>query len=181
MSVPLSLDDPRWQELKHAYGSAADIPGLLEVLREESTEEERKEAWEEVWSALCHQETVYEATYAAVPHLVEVAKGAKTLKERAGVYFFVPFAFACSKYPEATQCPREFADAFDVALKELESLILEDLKLDWPPLDLRYTAAGLLFLKGDPAGGKLLEAYDTLCDECVEWTSPFKFSVETFK
>lgn len=28
----LSLDSPRWQELEHAYGSAEDIPALLEQL-----------------------------------------------------------------------------------------------------------------------------------------------------
>lgn len=177
----LSLNDPAWAKLTHAYNSAADIPGFIETLGAETTEEDRKAAWEEIWSALCHQDTVYPATYAAIPHLVQIAKNSNSLKERGEVYFFATYAFACTKYPEATQCPDEFVEAFSEALRELESLIIKDLKADWPPLDLRYVVAGLLFLKGDLAGGKLLEAYDTLCDECLGFISPFKFSVETFQ
>jgi hypothetical protein len=30
----LSLDDPRWNELQHAYGVASDIPALLSQLSE---------------------------------------------------------------------------------------------------------------------------------------------------
>ncbi len=179
MSVNLiNLDDPRWQQLTHAYGAADDVPAMLKNLQLDAND---KVAWEEIWSALCHQDTVYGATYAAVPHLVKLAKASRTLKERAAIYQFVTYSFACSKYPDATPCPSEFLDAFNEALKELEALIIEDLKRDWPPLDLRYAVAGLLYLKGDPAGGKLLYAYDTLCDECMGWISPFKFSVETFK
>lgn len=33
----LDLDDPYWQKLSHAYGSAADIPELLRQLARETT------------------------------------------------------------------------------------------------------------------------------------------------
>ena len=36
-------------------------------------EEPNDEVWERIWSSLCHQSTVYSASYAAVPHIVAIA------------------------------------------------------------------------------------------------------------
>jgi len=67
----LDLDDRRWAELTHAYGSAADIPPLLRHLREfPPATDYRAEPYFSLWTALCHQGPVYPASYAAVPHLV---------------------------------------------------------------------------------------------------------------
>jgi len=66
----LSLDDPSWQELAHAYGNAADIPALLGELYSKSSEE----TWGDIWSSLCHQYTVYTATFAAIPHILAAAR-----------------------------------------------------------------------------------------------------------
>lgn len=63
----LGLDDPRWNELDHAYGPAGDIPDLLRAL-----ERGDQELWDELVPALCHQGCVYTATYAAVPHIVRI-------------------------------------------------------------------------------------------------------------
>lgn len=38
--------------------------------------------WEEVYSKLCHQYSVYSATYAAFPHIVEIAKADGLAKQR---------------------------------------------------------------------------------------------------
>ena len=67
----LALDAPRWQELHHAYGSAADVPDLLRALAVEAGDHET--AWHHIWSALCHQGDTYPASYAAVPHLIAIA------------------------------------------------------------------------------------------------------------
>src|SRR5690242_2032377 len=59
-----------WAMLTHAYGSAQDIPGLLE----QAVPEMRSEVWSELWSRLCHQGTVYPASYAALPALTLLAR-----------------------------------------------------------------------------------------------------------
>ena len=71
----LALDDPRWGELEHAYGSAADVPGLLRELAASPapTGSYSGEPWFSLWSRLCHQDEVYAASYATVPHVVEIA------------------------------------------------------------------------------------------------------------
>lgn len=60
--------------LQHAYGSAGDIPALLERARTAPAPDTyRDEPWFSLWSSLCHQGDVYTASYAAVPELVEIA------------------------------------------------------------------------------------------------------------
>lgn len=66
--APLPLISTRWKELRQAYGSAKDTPELLKKL------ENDPKLWDEVWSTLCHQNDIYSATYAAIPHLVLLAK-----------------------------------------------------------------------------------------------------------
>lgn len=60
-----------WRELTHAYGSAEDIPALFARLG--GTEDDA--VWSELWSALCHQGSVYEASWAALPVLADIARG----------------------------------------------------------------------------------------------------------
>jgi hypothetical protein len=67
----LPLDSPRWSELKHAYGFASDVPGLLSQLvafPAEATYQD--EPWFTLWSSLYHQGDIYPASFAAVPHIV---------------------------------------------------------------------------------------------------------------
>lgn len=51
-----------WSQLSHAYGTAEDIPGLLDRLEPDP----RSPVWNDLWSSLCHQGTVYTASYAAL-------------------------------------------------------------------------------------------------------------------
>lgn len=57
-----------WTLLRDAYGSAAAVEELLE--RAEAGE---RAVWDELWSRLCHQGTVYAASYAVLPQLAELA------------------------------------------------------------------------------------------------------------
>lgn len=70
----IELGDPRWEKLSHAYGSAADIPELLRQLAGATGPKIRydSEPWFTLWSSLCHQGDVYDASYAALPHLTVV-------------------------------------------------------------------------------------------------------------
>ncbi|MFJ6250598.1 MULTISPECIES: hypothetical protein [unclassified Streptomyces] len=58
-----------WAQLSHAYGSAEDIPVLLDQIASEPI----PEYWSNLWSALCHQGSVYSASFAALPWLADVA------------------------------------------------------------------------------------------------------------
>jgi hypothetical protein len=65
----LSLDDPRWTQLKGGYRVLYDPrPMLLQLEAGTDTEQ----AWHDLWNELHHQGDVGEASYAAVPHLVRI-------------------------------------------------------------------------------------------------------------
>ena len=79
----LELNSPRWSELRHAYGPAHDVPDLLRALAAESDPRysddislarENPTPWEQVHSKLCHQSSLYSATFAAFPHIVDIAE-----------------------------------------------------------------------------------------------------------
>jgi hypothetical protein len=61
-----------WAALQHAYGDASDVPGLL--VAAENSGAQFGTAWDDVWSRLCHQGTVYTASYAALPLLADIAE-----------------------------------------------------------------------------------------------------------
>jgi hypothetical protein len=65
------LDSVDWKSLRHAYGSAEDVPALLRALAS-GDEEQRKQAIYELSGNIWHQGTVYAATAAAVPFLYEL-------------------------------------------------------------------------------------------------------------
>ncbi|WP_312404549.1 hypothetical protein [Brevundimonas sp.] len=70
----LELDDSRWSELTHAYGAASDIPDLLHALAKRPQQQgANNEPWFTLWSSLFHQGDVYTASYAAIPHVVQIA------------------------------------------------------------------------------------------------------------
>jgi hypothetical protein len=60
---------PNWRELKHAYGSAEDIPEIISALTPDST----SPAWEDLRSRVCHQGTTYSASPAVLPFLLGFA------------------------------------------------------------------------------------------------------------
>ncbi|MFE0425311.1 hypothetical protein [Streptomyces sp. NPDC058953] len=59
-----------WSRLSHAYGSAEDIPALLARIASEP----EPQLWSDLWSALCHQRSVYSASFAALPWLAGMAE-----------------------------------------------------------------------------------------------------------
>ncbi|MFE2420650.1 HEAT repeat domain-containing protein [Streptomyces hokutonensis] len=66
------IDEVDWASLRHAYGSAEDVPGLLRGLA--STDPvERAGALDGMYGAVHHQGMVYDSTLACVPFLLALA------------------------------------------------------------------------------------------------------------
>ena len=66
------LTEIPWRELRHAYGSAEDVPGLLRVIAS-GDREAAEDAVHALYGNIWHQGTVYEATAPAVPFLARMA------------------------------------------------------------------------------------------------------------
>jgi hypothetical protein len=61
----------QWASLRDAYGSAEQVPALLARAATAGTDAD--ELWGELWGRLCHQGTVYSASYAALPALAQMS------------------------------------------------------------------------------------------------------------
>ncbi|MFK4122259.1 HEAT repeat domain-containing protein [Streptomyces longwoodensis] len=72
-----------WASLRHAHGSAEDVPGLLRGLTS-ADPAERGTALDELYGSLHHQGRVYDATLACVPFLLRLAAH-EGVPERAGL------------------------------------------------------------------------------------------------
>ena len=88
----LSLSDPLWPKLYHAYGYE-DLPGLLGQFR---SKPDREALTEFLFGSLIHQETCYPATYACAPHLLEIATTTAAVDVRKTVIAFLAWLIVCA-------------------------------------------------------------------------------------
>ncbi|MGW0767669.1 HEAT repeat domain-containing protein [Streptomyces sp. NPDC002676] len=77
------IDEVDWASLRHAYGSAEDVPGWLRALASADAAE-RETALDGLYGALHHQGKVYDATPACVPFLFSLA-ARETVPDRGGI------------------------------------------------------------------------------------------------
>ncbi|MFJ9893428.1 HEAT repeat domain-containing protein [Streptomyces sp. NPDC091280] len=77
------IDEVDWASLRHAYGSAADVPELLRGLAAEDPAV-RAGALDGMYGAVHHQGRVYDATLACVPFLLALA-AREEVAERGGL------------------------------------------------------------------------------------------------
>ena len=81
------LDTIPWNELQHAYGSAADVPDTIRSLTF-SDKELRKNALWVLYGNIFHQGTRYEATPYAIPFLFELIES-EYIEERHKLIYYV--------------------------------------------------------------------------------------------
>ncbi|KAF5637649.1 hypothetical protein F25303_7821 [Fusarium sp. NRRL 25303] len=81
------LDSIDWSQLSHAYGSADDVPQLLQDLQ--STDPEvYKTAFTKCWSNICHQGSRYSASVEAIPFLYALLENPAT-KDRESLLYLI--------------------------------------------------------------------------------------------
>src|SRR5262245_16950697 len=62
-----------WHAVEHAYGPADDTLRHLRALLAED-DNAFEHSLDELWASICHQGSVYEASCAAVPFLIEILR-----------------------------------------------------------------------------------------------------------
>lgn len=173
----LGLNSPRWKELTHAYGNAADIPDLLRKLETAPPQENYKsEPWYSIWSALCHQGNVYTATYAAIPHIIAMVR-TKGERERFDCLNFIGYAEACRHREGAPPIPSDLKDAYVTAIGAAPDIFLASLKHAWNEEETKTLLGGFAATKGYPKLGDVIIGLDATltCLECEADLSTGKF------
>lgn len=159
----IDLDSPRWSELRHADGTAADIPPLLRALESLPGAENNSEPWFSLWSALAHQGDVYSASFAAVPHVV---RALESDPERAdSTYFQFPAWIETCRQKHAVQVPDDLAAAYSAALSKLPRLIAAASGRDW---DEGFLCCAMAALAASKGAGVVAEAALALSPEVAE-------------
>lgn len=145
----IELGDPRWQTLSHAYGSAADIPELLRQLSAATGPKigYDSEPWFTLWSSLCHQGDVYDASYAALPHIVEIACNAKEAIDFS--FLQLPAAIEIARNSgSGPPVPNDLANAYGAAVSRLTECFVLHRHEDWDEPTLLSAASALAVAKG---------------------------------
>jgi len=118
----LKLDDSKWADYKDAYGPATGIPKLLQQLANNPGAQTKPsdEPWFSLWSSLCHQGDVYTASYAAVPHIVQIAQENNDNPTIDMNFFLLPASIEIARAKQrGPELPQEIESEYYVALKEL--------------------------------------------------------------
>jgi hypothetical protein len=166
--IMLPLGSPRWAQLDHAYGKAADIPALLAQLSSLPAFEGDSEPWASLWSALAHQGDVYTASFAAVPYVVHFL--ANDPARADSTYLQFPTWVEICRQKLSVEVPSDLADAYLAALDQLPALAAAALR---PQRDEAFIICALSAMavgKGHTAIGEVILELDTdVTKEFWEW------------
>lgn len=176
----LDLQNSRWTELSHAYGEASDIPALLVQLKTTpGPVEYESEPWFSLWSALCHQSDVYTASFAAIPHVVLIAK-TKPLAERINYIHFVSAVEAYRHKTTAPQIPSDLKQSYDFALEQITPLILDCLQKNWSDEDYQVLLGSMAVVRGKYKLGWAITVIEneTSCPVCEAEFTTNGFDIE---
>ena len=116
-----------WASLRDAYGSAEDVLALLVAAEEAGPNEEGP--WDELWSRLCHQGTVYSASYAALPALAKMGRQRDPGGYAAALYLAAAM-IASIDGPEDSASVRLRYESEVAGLRAVAALNLQDAKDD---------------------------------------------------
>ena len=119
----LPLDDPQYEKYYGGYKTPYNVAPKLKELSEKGAS---SEFWDEIWQELYHQDDVGEASYAAIPYLVEYQSSVNDLDEDL-VNFVVSVELA-SHEPTNPSIPQELEFEYAKAIRKLPYVGMEKLR-----------------------------------------------------
>ncbi len=157
----ISLDDPKWKELHGGYRIPYDASNALKRL------EQGEDVWDELWENLHHQGDIGEASYAAVPHLVRIARG---LQNRDWNPYSLVSTIEIERHRKSNPpLPSWLEDDYRTAWKDVLQMALNDLSQADDPLKVRSILGAVALSKGQLKLGAMLSYSDeSEIDEVIE-------------
>ena len=165
----LNLDSPEWAHLQQAYGTAEGIPALLKSLREFPSEADyESDPWFSLWNCLCHQGDVFDASFAAVPHIVKVLESSP---DKATIsMLLMPAAIEVARAKNLVDVPKGLLPDYELALSSLAKLAGTAAKRNWDASLGRAAMAAFAVSVGDIELAELLiEMPDDAVPDTIEW------------
>ena len=137
----LPLDDPLWATLTGGYKLPYDASVPLRSLMTDGPSEV---LWDELWQELHHQGDVGQASYASVPHLVELVRRSPRLDSN-------PLALvACIELerPCNPQIDDRLADGYFAAIRSLPTIIGTHSDQQWDDQVVQAAVACIALARG---------------------------------
>jgi enamine deaminase RidA (YjgF/YER057c/UK114 family) len=165
----LPLDDPRWLDLDHRNWSGGeggpDAPIVPDELRHLVASPTDRDRFAALWPYLCSEGTAWPAAYAAVPHLVDIARHLPAAERDEYLYVVGLIAICSGAYGQTPdKLPADITTAYRQALPEALTLLTETLASPHDHLDTRYLLAATAALKGHTALADVLNDLDVFAD-----------------
>ncbi len=159
----LDWNDARWSELRGGYRLPYDPRPALARLPQPA---EAAAAFAELWDELHHQGDVDTASYAAVPHLVQLyAKHGQQGDNTYAILGIIELARHAGRNPSL---PEWLRDGYDNAWRRLGQLALDDLARATDPSLARSAMGAIAIARGMPQVGEiLLESTDDEIEEML--------------
>jgi hypothetical protein len=156
-----------WSALRDCYGPATEVPALFAAAEPDI----HSPIWTDLWGRLCHQGTVYQASFHALPLLAEIA-GRWSPTQR-----LMPLLLAGDIVCSVDQ-PYGDVDAlvsYPAEVAQLHALTKESLADAWESDSYVYLLKALLAFEGEPVWGERLDGvnsaeYEVACPHCDEAT-----------
>lgn len=155
----LSLEDKKWQELHGGYRVPYDVSVALRAMQDGI------DVWDELWDELHHQGDVDIASYAAVPHLVHIARNGAG---RGWNFYGLLATIEVARHRKGNPAVPAWLKAdYDGAWAQVSALALADIDSKMDSLTTRAIFGVLALAKGELKLGAMLAGLDE--SELNEW------------
>jgi hypothetical protein len=139
----LPLHDARWQSYHGGYRVPYDATPLLRRLLNDGPDDD---IWEEFWNELHHQGDVDQASYAAVPWLVEFIRQSPTIEWNAlALIATIELEREERKNPPVAS---ELSESYTAAIRSLPEILGSHSDTDWDELIMQSAAACIALSRG---------------------------------
>jgi hypothetical protein len=137
----LPFDDPRWRNYRGGYRSNYDASTAMHRLIDDGPS---PEVWEELWNELHHQGDVDQASYAAVPWLVEFIRRSPAIDWNA----LALIALVELERPSNPEPAPELADAYMASIRSLPAILGAHPDQNWSELVTQSAVACIALARG---------------------------------
>jgi len=164
-----------------ANGDASEIPRLIGELRQAHSSEQFMRLWEARWESSYHQYDIYSASYAVVPHIVDLMAQSPPEKR-------LPFASAIGMIAALAHCkdvdpvPEDIKPGYFASLEKVAEFILDCFKVNWTDEEYAILCGALAAVQGHPVLAiDLMEVIanpsEIFCSKCEEFFPSFGYEL----
>ena len=181
----VDLDSKIWSTLKHAGGFATGYPAIIRSLSAliETDGVPDDELSERMWD-ICHQQTTYTASVAAIPHLIAICEETNPEQPiRKSLLDLIAYTVACIRTNRTDAAP-EIVAAFDHSLSSFTELVQRTVLFADGRTELCRLLGALSIAQGDDDLGVMMYEMPRgtiQCRKCNEFISIFESSLNPLR